>query len=168
MPRVAVRTGFLASALVPLGLALAACPGRLKPPEIECTPTVAGVVTVVDHEPFGEEIYTLQDGTEVHVAQGRVTAHFGPAPTVGDLLMYGESEECGPFLAVAAPRDIPEYPGCLGIGDVGLDDGAHVLLNSGLRLPKAEGFETQASYRGQRGGLFCLNEQGEVVFFREG
>lgn len=152
-------------ALLLLTLGLAACPGAPNRPDIVCTPTVAGVVTDVNQEPIGEAIYTLEDGTEVHVAQQREASRFGPQPTVGDLLMYGESEECGAFLARAVPRDRPSSPGCLGISDVGLDDGAFVVLESGLRLPKAAGFETQASYEGMRGGLFCLNEQGEVVFF---
>lgn len=152
-------------ALPLLILGLVGCPGAPNPPDIVCTPTVAGVVADVNQEPIGEAIYTLEDGTAVHVAHQRVASQFGPLPTIGDLLMYGESEECGAFLARAVPRARPSSPGCLGISEVGLDDGAFVVLESGLRLPKAAGFETQADYEGMRGGLFCLNEQGEVAFF---
>jgi hypothetical protein len=148
-----------------MSLALAACPkiGAPNPPDIACTPTVAGVVESVERG-ADEDIYLLQDGDESRVPQ-RALRHFGPQPNPGDLLLYGESEECGPFIGRAVSRDRPSFPGCLGIAEAAVDDGDHVLLVSGLRLPKGAGFATQASYGGMRGGLFCLNEQGEVLFF---
>jgi len=157
------------TALMLLSLVLAGCPLSFTPerdprrPDFACTPTVAGIVAAVNQEPIDEAIYTLEDGTEVRVAR-RPLRRFYPEPTVGDLLMYGESEECGAFLARAVPRDRPDHPGCLGISEYALDDGDFVLLESGLRLPKGDDFVTRGRYVSMS-PVFCLNEHGEVVFF---
>lgn len=112
----------------------------------------------------GSTVYTLTDESQVRVSQNGVR-RLAPEPQVGDLLLYGTGGACGTFLARAYPVETPDFSGCLGIGESARDDGAFIVLRSGLRLPKAPGFVPPESYR-SASALACLNEQGEVVYFR--
>lgn len=112
----------------------------------------------------GTTVYRLGDGTDLTIKPADVR-DITSAPTVGDLLLYGEGGDCGSFLGRAVPRDIPEYPNCLGVAQSGIDDGEFILFQSGLRLPKASGFPSRPRYVG-RSALACLDDHGQVVFFR--
>lgn len=125
-----------------------------------CTPSVAGIVSEVDTRPDGNA-FTLESGEEILIPTN--ARNFGSMPSPGDLFMSGESEACGRFRARAVPRDLPEFPGCLAIGQSAIDDGDYVIFQEGLRVPKAEGFDTRARYVS---GTACLNERGEIAYYR--
>lgn len=163
LPRLGNACRWLGSVLV--ALPLAACPLALTPegapisPDVVCTPSVAGIVSEVETQPGGT-VYTLEDGEQILIA---VSARaFGSMPSLGDLFMSGESEECRRFRARAIPRDLYEYGACLGIGQAAIDDGDFVIFQDGLRVPKAQGFEAQARYVS---GVACLNERGEIIHY---
>lgn len=163
-------TGRSRRSLVPtmlLILPLSGCPAALTPegapisPGITCTPTTAGIVSDVEVQAEGT-LYTLEDGSEILVPVN--TRRFGAEPNRGDLLMFGESEECGVFRARAAPTELAEFGTCLAIYEAAIDDTDFVLFQEGLRVPKAEGFQSLPRYVS---GVACLNESGEIVHYSD-
>jgi hypothetical protein len=120
---------------------------------------VAGIVSGVAVAADGN-VFTLKDGSEILIPVN--SPRFGTEPTPGDLLMYGESAECGIFRARAALRERPDFADCLGIGAATIDDDDFVLFQDRLRVPKADGFVTRPRYVS---GVACLNERGEIVHY---
>ncbi len=145
-------TGLLASALF-----LTAC-GPQKP-TFTYEPTIVGVVQ--ESNAGYDETITLDDGQTVNVADGRSLTE-GQA-SGGELFLGGVDADGLWFQdAQPGPADCP-----FGISSNAWDDGAFVILESGLRLPKAEGFTGEPSVLG--GGpppILCLNEDGKAISAR--
>ena len=158
-----------------LGLALSACKTDVTLPSVLREPDVVGEVLsrepVVDQGPE-ERRYTLVlsngDALDLDLNHG-LRVGGGPAPDEGFLLLYG-TEPDGPWFWSRPLRDDPRTGGqCAEIMAPALDEGETIAFEIGLRLPKAEGFDsfdvTDGRFTDPTQG-FCLNERGEVTRYR--
>lgn len=138
-------------------LALTAC-GPQKP-TITYEPTIVGAVQ--ESNAGYDETITLDDGETVNVADGRSLTEGRQS---GGELFLGGIDEDGLWFQDARPgtTDCPFI-----LRSNAWDDGVHVIVESGLRLPKAEGFTGEPRVLGAEGPpILCLNEDGQAISAR--
>jgi hypothetical protein len=126
------------------------------------TPTLVGVVEKAD---------TLSEShpSLIHLAGGRVYD-----PTRSKAIVERGTLAAGSLLLAGTEPDawygylLEHPPGCYYLDTRGRDDGATVVTEVGLRLPKAIGFiapnDTDGIYDTPN-YWFCLNDKGEVTSY---
>lgn len=145
-------TGLLASVLI-----LTAC-GPQKP-TTTYEPTIVGVVE--ESNAGYDQTITLGDGQTIEVAEGRSLTEGRPS---GGELFLGGVDQRGLWFQDARPGT-PDCPFILRSN--AWDDGRFVILASGLRLPKANGFIGEPRVLGPEGPpILCLNEDAEATSAR--
>jgi hypothetical protein len=88
--------------------------------------------------------------------------------SAGTLLLGGQRPDGSWWYQLA---DFVSNDGCRRIYGGSFDDGDSVRLSSGLRLPKAPGFEIRAHGRstdvfpGHQDDVICIDDQGRAVYF---
>ncbi len=164
-----------ATALVAAVLLLAGCGSRTY-----YTPEIAGVVLSTGSADAGLTRFNLIDGRSFTANElDGATVVYRAGEAVGDLLLGGTGPD-GPWVALLAPAtltrsDLPA--GCYALNGYGSDDGDWILMDVGLRLGKAPGFDpgllpdtpdgpVPTAHPGLRydgvGQTFCLNSEGMV------
>jgi hypothetical protein len=130
-----------------------------QPPTTIYEPTIVGIVQ--QSNAGYDETITLDDGQAIEVADGRSLTEGGPSG--GELFLGGVDEDGLWFQdAQPGPADCP-----FGISSNAWDDGDGVIVASGLRLPKAEGFTGEPTVlSGGPPPILCLNEDGQAISTR--
>ena len=143
--------------LLALVLVLTAC--RSQRPTITYEPTIVGVVK--ESNAGYDETITLDDRQVVELADGRSLTEGGPS---GGELFLGGMDQSGLWFQDARPGT-PDCPFILRSNS--WDDGGSVIVESGLRLRKAEGFTGEPRVLGAEGPpILCLNEDGQAITAR--
>jgi hypothetical protein len=145
-------------------LVAVACTGVERPAEV-FAPSEVGVIESIEGIRNMRFTIRLEDGTRLDVDLAEGT--YEPAsrtPNPGDLFVYVDDVGGKPWmLAVAGQGE------CFMVQGRAIDDGDHLVFESGLRLPKAADFDP-----GSAGPLseytsdqahFCINGEGVVTHF---
>jgi hypothetical protein len=151
-------------ALIVVAFAAAACTGVDRPDTI-FEPTTVGVIASIEGIRDMRFAIELDDGTRLEVDLSAGT--YEPAsrtPNPGDLFVYVEDVGGEPWVLVLSGQ-----ADCFMIQGQALDEGGHLIFESGLRLPKAADYD--AGYLGSFEGYtsdqahFCINSLGVVTHF---
>ena len=133
-------------------------------------PNVIGVVASVELLPDNRLAVTVESGTRIEIDRNRdhnLTSNVAGGPDPGQLLLYGDEAFGGRWWVVAYPAT----GGCYLVYASGVDDGDHVKMDFGVRLPKAPAFDPGVSgrdgtYDNRWSSQFCLDGEGRVTAYR--
>jgi hypothetical protein len=133
-------------------------------PDRVYTPTIVGVVESEEFIGVRSVQLTLDDGRTLQLDLDAATAVGNyPEPEPGYLLLYGEEADGPWYVAVSG------NPSCFGIGARAIDEGDAIVFNFGLRVPKADNYDS-GSVSGTRydnpRASFCLNQDGQVTEYQ--
>jgi hypothetical protein len=150
-----------------IAVGLFACQPSVSIPATVYTPTIAGVVATTTQGPGRTNVYTLADGTSVTIDYAVTKALDGSGNgSVGDLLLTDDSSAFMSSLRIDPNPDL--RPGCFGLRENGVDDGDHIKIANGLRLPKAADFDQGQAHDGVYQiplHAFCVDDIGEVTLY---
>lgn len=160
-----LRVGF--APLLAFALTLAACQPSVVIPPTLYTPTIVGVVAATTQGPGQTTVFTFADGTTATVdyAIAQVLDGSG-AGGAGELVLTDGLSTFVSYLRLDPSLDAP--PGCFGLRANGLDDGDHIKIGNGLRLPKAAAFDPGQAHDGVYQiplHSFCVDSEGEVTLY---
>jgi hypothetical protein len=169
-----------AAGMVVLALLLAACSRGPTPPSPteDLVPTQVGVIASTDETmpvrfSAGGEFAPPPGATVDRIWNWPSTesTHWATNPdrlSAGTLLLGGQRPDGSWWYQLA---DFASNDGCHRIAGGSFDEGDSVRLSSGLRLPKAPGFEIRdhgsgvQAFPGHQADVICIDEQGRAVFF---
>jgi len=153
-------------------LAATACDTGVDIPDLVREPQIVGEVLtrepVVDQGPNERRyLYELAGGDTVDLdLNSALRVGDGPAPDEGFLVLYG-TEPDGPwFWSGPLLDDSVTGRQCATIGGPALEEGASIVFEIGLRLPKAPDFDPAEIRDGEFSDptrYFCIDEHGEVT-----
>jgi hypothetical protein len=158
------RSGRVWAWLAILAFGAAGCTGFDRPATV-FEPSEVGVISAVDLLTAAETALTLEDGRRIDIdLAGGATANDVPGtPQEGQLLIYVEEVGGKPWvLALSGGAD------CFMIQGRAIDEGDHLVFETGLRLPKAADYDPGwpgplEEYSDQ--AHFCINREGVVTHF---
>ena len=163
-----------------LALLIAACSRGPTPPSPteDLVPTHVGVIASTDETMpvrfSGGGEFAPPPGATVDRIRNWPSTDSNPGANdpdrlmAGTLLLGGQRSDGSWWYELA---DFAGDDGCHRILGGSFDDGESVRLSSGLRLPKAPGFEIRAHGRstqvfpGHQDDIICVDDQGRAVFF---
>jgi hypothetical protein len=109
----------------------------------------------------------LVDGELLEVDLGNATSEpQSRTPNPGDLLIYVDDVSGKPWVLAVSGQ-----PSCFMVMERAIDEGDHLVFETGLRLPKAEDYDPGwpgplEEYGDQ--ARFCINEEGVVTHYAGG
>jgi hypothetical protein len=131
-------------------------------------PSVAGVVRDIQPAAAGQSERYVLDGAEVVIDQGRDAQLYPPghgSPRVGDLLVVGTGANGNWYLVIPPGPSSANGRPCFALWATGVDRGAAIDTNLGVRLPKAPDFDHGSDTNGvyeEQPHSFCLDQLGAI------
>lgn len=159
--------------------ALSACSRGPTPPSPteDLTPTIVGVIdATVSALPVtlrGGETFAPPAGARVDRLDNWPADDVGEAEgLIADVLLLGGERPDGSWWYELAGFAGPNEDGCWSIYGGSFDEGDSVRFSSGLRLPKADGFEIRTYghddaqwFPGHQDDSICVDDEGRAVYF---